>query len=136
MAMRSEIKMHFTLTGHGVAPDTITELVGIRPSETRREGERISKTIKMLMKCNYWHISSSLPLDAPFTDHVSAILAIVYPKRQEIVAACKRHSLDAELTSVIYIYGGDRPGMYFERDEVEQITALGAAIDLDIYIFP
>lgn len=136
MTMHSEFKMHFTLWGRGFDPGTITKLVGIQPTETYREGDQVSKTIKMRMKCDGWRVSSSLPLDAPFTDHVPALLAIVNPKQPEIVAACEQHSLHAELLAVIYCYEGDRPGMYLRREEVAQIAALGATIDLDLYNFP
>lgn len=136
MTMHSEFKMHFTLWGRGFVPGEITEQVGITPTTTWREGDLVSKTRKARMKFGGWRVSSPLPLDAPFTDHVPALLAIVYPKQQEIVAVCERYSLDAELLGVIYGYEADRPGMYFEREEVAQIAALGATIDLDLYNFP
>lgn len=130
--MESVTRAAFTLCGRDLDPDRVTEITGIQPSKTWRTGELINSRATVRYEENGWTLSSSVPGD--LDQEITEVLDHLRPAWSEFVALGSRYY--AEISCVVYSYGGDRPPIHFDRGVVGSAAELNAAIDVDLYILP
>lgn len=129
--MATRILAALTLTG-AFDPAEITRQIGIEPTQTARRGDSIQKT-KIRHKTDVWSLSTgkqeSLDLDAL----VRMILDQIGERAPAVAAIRAALSLDAEIACAVYVEG-QTPAISLDRETVARIAALGASIDVDLYI--
>lgn len=132
--MRSDVYAALKITDPELDPDEVTAYLGMAPSKTWRVGDPVIPGAKLREKANGWLLKSGLPLAAPLEEHIRSLMELLQPVWPALVELCnKRH---AEIYCVVYSYGGDRPGIFFDRDAVRRAADLNADIDVDLYILP
>lgn len=130
--MGSSVACHFTVTGHEFDPDAFTRSVGLAPTDTWREGDRVGVS-EIRRHHTGWRCSvprrSSLDLSEPLRELLEEILL----HSKAIRAECDRLGLEAEVSCVVFV-GSPAPAAHFDTDTLNAVRELGASIDLDLYI--
>jgi hypothetical protein len=78
------------------------------------------------------------PLDestqASLPAQVRALRETLGPVTEELRDIIAQLGLASELSCVLYVRGSDRPSLHFDQDVLNWLTALGAEIDIDLYV--
>ncbi len=127
--MPNEGRVYFGLFGSDFDPDALD--LGIASTETRRRGDPRPKL-------SSW-IFSSDKVVADLVDVYSmsaALVALLEPHAERIIAAMKAHELEAVLEVVLTISPDDSistPAIGFDETVVSFMARVGGSIDVDTY---
>ena len=128
---RTEIKASFLLLGFSCSHESITDALGLQPSECWFKGERIGKAT-ITRKDNGWRLQSSLPVSATVEEHAGHLMQVMSAR----AAIIRSMSIDRKLLAVaMYIYELDRPPIVLPANTIRQLSELGAKFDIDLYNF-
>jgi len=110
-------------------PDDVTSSVGVRPTETAREGDPIHGTSKRL-PCSLWALHSRLEHPAPLEKQVEDVLDQLDTNKR----AFEKMSREFGGTMQLVGYFKDvNPGVHFDLQTLERATTYGLSIDCDFY---
>src|SRR5260370_26732266 len=102
---RTEIKASFLLLGFSCSHQSITDALGLQPSECWFKGERIGKAT-ITRKDNGWRLQSELSVSATVEEHAARLMEVIFPH----AAAVNSMIIERKRLAVaMYIYGADRP---------------------------
>jgi hypothetical protein len=132
--MKSQITADYVLIGASLDPDRVTALLGLRPRHTWRAGDQRGKFPLLRHVNNGWMLGSELPVTSGLSEHMEALLGRLSPVWA--VAVALGEQFHAEFSFAVYCYGGDRPAIHFDPETIRHAAELGAALDLDLYIYP
>lgn len=131
--MESEISVYFTLTGLDCEPEEITAKIGIKPTKTWKVGDLINSRGTIRRKHNGWKLESKLEKSAELEEQIKSVLEQLQPSWQPLREICTQY--DAEINCVIYTIK-QIPAIHFDREIIEKVNQLNAAIDVDLYVLP
>lgn len=119
---------YFQVTGCGT-PDSVTEAVGVQPSECHSDAEVNPRTGQPwgIMK---WRLDSGKSHNAPVQQHVDSLL--LWLNRRP--TAVKSLADDYDLTLQIACQADNTFGFHLTRDQTRLLGRLGIAIDYDGYV--
>jgi hypothetical protein len=112
-------------------PEEIDELVGIRSHKSWHIGDRRPTTIIQETN-NGWVLNSEVSKSATLEAHIAQILDRVIPYAGRIHFLSEQDIV--ELSCVIYASAS--PALNFSNTVIQQISSLGASLDIDLYILP
>jgi hypothetical protein len=130
--MLPEIQAEFLITGVNVAPDEITDAIGVMPTRTWKMGEIIEKTT-LPRKQNGWCLSTGYHHDFDLGKQAKDLLQSLLPKSELISSYCREHGLRCELACVIYLID-ETPSVNFDDETISGFAKLNASIDVDIIL--
>ncbi|WP_295752408.1 DUF4279 domain-containing protein [Undibacterium sp.] len=119
---------YFNVTGPGTH-ETITELLGLRPSEAWNVGDinpRNGKPRKFMS----WCLNSGLDDTKPLNMHIENLFLYLHTKADALRALWVEYDLTLVCTGHFPPSGH---GMHFNREQIRQAAQLGLAFDLDFY---
>lgn len=119
---------YLRITGPG-SHETITKILGLRPSEAWNVGDINSRNEKPRTSMS-WRLSSGLDDSIPLDQHIDAIFLVMQVKAEGVRELWVDY--DLQLQCVGY-YPATGHGAHFDREKVRRATQLGLAIDLDFY---
>lgn len=120
---------HLTLLSQSIDTAALTALVGLMPDEVWERGQR-PNTAGGFAGITY---RSTLPdAEAP-ADHLDALLERLAPVAAQVATAAADDGLVVRLWLVHRIENWN-PGLSLSRDLVRKIDALGAGVEIDIYV--
>jgi len=127
----NEAEVCFALYGDEFDPDQVTNLIGVKPTTTKRKGSPIPKFTS-------WALSTGkIENDViDVYDMSSALVSQLSPHIAKIIEAKHRFGLEATLQVVLRITTDETkstPTIGFERDVISFLNTVGASIDVDTY---
>jgi hypothetical protein len=109
--------------------EDIAKAIDIEPDLTWKIGDlRPKTTIKE--KTNGWMVQSNLPKEASLELHIENLLGRLQPVAPKLFQL----SIEAEVQLSCVAYDASPPALFFEKEVIAQISALGATLDIDLYI--
>ncbi|WP_188584106.1 DUF4279 domain-containing protein [Azorhizobium oxalatiphilum] len=111
-------------------PGAITSAIGLAPSEAWARGETFQRSGRSLIRrADCWRLDSGLAETAPMDDHVAALLRVLAPRRDGLLA------LPADLRRQIVCIGHFRQSFSWELDFSHQklATDLGICFWIEAY---
>ena len=127
------ILLWYYLSGTDLNPDEITELTGIAPTTTWRQGDLTHPAGKLRHTDNGWGVKSLQPESAPLGEHVVSIVDVLKPSWNELVQLGPR--FEAQFSCSVFIVGAQGPELIMSREQVNAICDLSASIDFDTFAF-
>lgn len=124
-------EVYFALFGTEFDPDEVTEIIGLQPSNTKRQAEPRPK--------HSWWIVSEGKVEADSIDIYElskSLVAKLAPYKADIARAKRTFDLDAVLEVVLWISTDESvstPAIGFEPDVISFLSDIGASIDIDTY---
>jgi hypothetical protein len=128
MKKPNECYAYFCVSG-SFDPDQITERVGVKPTESHREGELLPRGT-MRRKTGRWSLFSRLERSASLEQHIADVLD------QLDSNAAAFELLSSELDGVLELVGyfhAYYPGLVFDRELVQRIARYSLSVDFDFY---
>ncbi len=119
--------------GEELDPDEVTESLGITPTNVHRQGERhIGRAGgSRRWPTAHWSLTSHLPASAPLEDHLDALL-----DRLNVPAVRSLSVKGWRLDFLCSCFLDDwNQGTTLSPDVLARLTALGAALVLDLHSF-
>ena len=110
-------------------PAAITLRVGVTPTRTRREGDRIPKT-RLESKCSRWELHSRLPRTASLESHIADVLDQLDTHEVLFKEISQEFGGVMELVGCFY---DSYPGLLFDRNTVERLAKYALTVDFDFY---
>ena len=110
-------------------PNKITEIVGLEADRVWNAGDLRPNTI-IREPMHGWVLNSHAAENASLMEHVSELLAKLEPAAIKIKTLSEK--CDIEFSCIIY--DDSVPSLFFDKAIISQICALGAALDIDLYI--
>jgi hypothetical protein len=133
--MNDEIRVKLTITSSTLPPDKITELVRMEPDSKQVLGEMNRLGTKSYPH-HAWIVRKARELTGPATaselhDVVSEFLVQLAPSREFIKELSSKHDVELGL----YIFTREVPSLGLSARQVQDISALGASIDIDVVLY-
>jgi hypothetical protein len=129
--MNAEIKVEFIITGTQITPEEISNLLGLTPTRTWREGDLIQAT-RLVYKQNGWCLSNK-ENSINLGDHIHSLLDNLLPKSELIAKVCSKYGLESEMNCVIYIVN-ETPIINISKKTIAGMERLGTSLDIDIIL--
>jgi len=127
--MEDENHIRLRILSKQYTPDQLESLIGVKSDRSWLAGElRKNTTIKE--KMNGWLIESRLDKCEEIEKHINELFDRVAGHEVEI----KKLSSDNKIELLCAVYSAEVPSLYFDKDIVSKISALGANFDIDLYL--
>ena len=127
--MESYVRLKI-LSDH-INAEQITNTVGIDCDRSWSKGELRPKT-QIKEKQNGWVLNSGLDKSDSLEEQIKSLLSRVNGISNKI----KELSEDSIIEVSCAIYTSESPPLYFDKELVKRIEALGANLDIDLYLLP
>jgi hypothetical protein len=131
--MSEEFYTELVITSHTLTPTDLNLILGIECDEGHVIGDLRKPTI-IREKENAWTIYSRISRDNTLEKHIYDLLERVTPIIDKVGNLANRPDVEVFFTCVIYT--SNRPTMFFTKEQVATIYAMGASIDIDLYFLP
>jgi hypothetical protein len=129
--MQDEFGAKLGIFSDAIPPDSMSEMVGMKPDKSYIKGDhRGNTTIKQ--KENGWIIYSQVERAAPLQDHINSLLKRIENYTSRIEEIAKQPNVEIELGCTVW--SGDRPPLYFTREQISILNKICASIDIDLYL--
>ena len=110
-------------------PESIENLLGLPADSCWHVGDKRAKTT-IIENVNGWVLNSGLPETDSLEHQCKALLT----KLKDCGDRVKSLSVEDTVVVSCVIYSSAQPALYFDGSVIAQIAALGADLDLDVYI--
>jgi hypothetical protein len=128
--MSAEHYASLAISSETMSWSEMARIVDMTPDKFWQPGDFRGKT-KAKHKNHGCIFESKLPKGVALENHVKQLL-----KSLSTHSSIFQLSNQADVTFSCAVYSASSPPLFFEKSLVAQIAALGASLDLDIYIFP
>lgn len=132
--MSARIVVAYALTGADLDPSHVTAQTGLQPSKTWHKGDLIDPRAINRYKISGWRMASRLPEASELDDQIEDVLAQLSPAFDLVADLGARYS--AEFACAIYLTPDSIPVLHVDKDTVQGVGKLNAALDLDVYVLP
>ena len=123
-------------------PDVLTDRLGIAPDRTMRKGDSWwPPRPELLAENDAWYSNwcSGLSEANAFVveDYISALIDEFWPRRDTIAELQAELELELEVAVSVRVYGPEfaTPSVHLSQRTLRRIGALGADVDIDLYVF-
>jgi hypothetical protein len=114
------------------SPDQITKMLNLNCDFSKNKGDRIGKGKSLVVaQFHIWAIYSRIPRSHLLEDHIIDLLNRI----RDYIPAIKDLSEDPDIDIGFncVVHSNERPILNFTKEQVADIAALGAEIDIDFY---
>lgn len=129
---KPEVFVEFCIVGDSFDPEEITELIGIAPTDSKKQHRVYNTQIQQYSYESYWSIKTTKSETWDVMDHLGPLITQLAPHSGKIVEISKRLSAKVNFLVCISLNGGNGPGMYFEPMALQFLSEIGASCDVDI----
>jgi hypothetical protein len=131
-AQRTSTRACFRVLGFACSHDELSGALGVQPTRTWKHGDLVTSRSTRRQKASGWEVASGLSQHATPHQHASRLLDRLAPAADSL----RQMRVEASVLSiVIEVHGGDRPPIGLSRENVARLAALGAQLDIDLYVF-
>lgn len=131
---KTSLKIYFRMMGENYDVNEITERLGIKPSQTWKEGDLIRNTGRR-RTYTAWIYSTDTVETLDLNMLIKEITGVFLPVKDEIIELKKLYDLDISIDFVISIRRKQPPAVYFKEDFIEFVAKIEARMDLDTYVY-
>ena len=103
--------------------------VGVTPDELWEQGDLVAPPASHRHVRRGWRLRSTLARDAPLASHVDQLLT----RAGGLERAVGNGQGEVQLSVAVYCESGRCPAIALRPTELERLSALKAAIDVDVY---
>jgi hypothetical protein len=132
--MNCPIRVDFTLFGHGVDLERLSQDIGIPPTSTWHEGDSIQRTM-LKAEFDVWRISTGYVNSIDTLDSVEVMLGLLEPAKEKLLRVSEALGLIKEFSIVLKLRN-HAPSFNLPAEVVRRIADLGCSIDVDIILLP
>jgi hypothetical protein len=111
---------------------TITQALGLVPSETWRKGD--PATPKGIRTHTRWSLRSPVSPSHTFQQQIRALLPLLEDHAEGVRDIARRYA--AGIRCYAYYHEEYNPEVHLPADLVQRIAALGLSVDFDLYFLP
>jgi len=129
MTIPDEIIVRLKIISNRQTPEQITDTVGLACDKFWRIGDKRGKTI-IVEKNNGWVLNSSLPKSASLEAHIESLLERLSPFATKIHMFAEHDVVEFSCV----IYAANPPALNFSKEVVQNISLLGASLDVDLFL--
>lgn len=125
----SAVYVSLKIHSEELMPDKISEMLGLTCHRSWEKGSaRLNTLIKE--KRHGWVIESQLDTREPIDVHLRELFRVVGKKTSKI----RELGTLADVELACAVYSEEVPALYFDREIIDSISALGASFDVDLYV--
>jgi Domain of unknown function (DUF4279) len=125
-----EAIVRLKIVSHTLSPEEISSRLGQEPDRAWRKGTDDRKVSRNMSKCHGWIMNSGTGRDVSIEDQIERLLAKLKPLSNEIRQMSATETVDFSCV----VYAQTEPPLYFENKTLSVIAALGANLDVDLYL--
>lgn len=127
MSIETIVRLKITSAEHD--PTFISNIIGIPYDRCWRIGDLRPKTT-IHEKANGWILGSGLSKTTSLEEHLKTLLLRVMPSQDRLLNLLA----DDQIEISCVIYADSPPALNFEKKIISDISALGASLDIDLYL--
>lgn len=127
--MENRIFVRLKIVSEKIISEEIDALVGLKSSRSWKIGDYRGKT-KIKENNNGWVLNSGLGEEESLESHIESLLKLLEPKADLIRKISDENMVEFSCA----IYSKETPALNFDRSVIGQISALGASLDVDLYL--
>ena len=129
--MEEKTIVRLKIVSSNLTPKEISAAIGLRCNKSWRPGDRRGRTI-IRETTNGWILNSGLTEASSLEEQISHLLNRLEPSAEKLRALSEQESV--ELSCVIYASAS--PALNFSKSTIDQISRIGASLDIDLYLIP
>jgi hypothetical protein len=130
-----QIEVYFLLTCAEDNLKTISDEMGINPTDTRTKQEFPQESIDEGIASNLWIISTKKQSDKTISCQCNKLVEMLKDKEDKILDLINRYSLIPDITVVVNAESANEPEMILPKDIIKFAAKIEAEIGFDIYIY-
>jgi hypothetical protein len=130
-----EIRVDFTLFGHGVDLERLSHDIGMQPTATYREGDLIRKTA-LKAEFDAWRLSTGYVNSIDTLEVVEVLLEKLEPVKENVLRMSESLGLIREFSILLTLRGDHAPSFNLPAEVVRRLADLKCSVDVDIIILP
>lgn len=116
-----------------LTPNELDSILGIKCDKSYLIGDRRGNTI-IHEKENGWIVYSRVSRNAPLLDHICDVIERISPIKEKIGNVARQPDVEVEFGCTVRTR--NRPAIFFTKEQIKVIHAMGASIDIDLYLLP
>jgi len=127
------VKVYLAIYSATLDPQTITQHLGLAPTQTRQKGEQVRPYVRRTYAEHRWYYEVQPDHPALPEDKIQRLLQNVSPvanRFAQLANACH-----VVLHIVYKGYQSSMGGLHLDAETARQIALLGAAVDIDLYAY-
>lgn len=128
------VKTFFVITGPGLVPSDVTLAIGLTPTETRHDTKFVGvpEDGEPLYRYPEWILEHGRTASVDTDEEVQKLLAVVWPRRKEILEFLESSSYKAGFGTTIRHFGW-QPLISLTHDSLEKLAQLKIRYTIDIF---
>jgi hypothetical protein len=129
------VRVYLTIVSMSLDPLSITNKVRLSPTRSYRMGDRIRSQHRTspIAKEHRWYFEPQQDTPGELEQKLEFLLDRLKPSQAEI--ASLQNECEIEVSICYEGYRGSMGGWHIDKATIQQIAALGAEIDLDLYAY-
>ena len=132
---KTKVMVYFNIKGDDFPLETVTELLGITPTNTMKKGE-LGSPEHPPYRFTSWSYGTDYEETLDIDNQLLPVLEALKDKIDIINYIQSTYDAHCSIVIVPEIYDGRTPGIAFEKDTIEFIYRINASIDIDLYAMP
>ena len=128
------ICFYFAIYSDTLAPDVITDRLGVDPTTTSRKGEVWWKRTGKVYPKHVWRLSSDFEDSLDLDTQIAAVLPNLVPIKSQLAAILGEVGTQGYFQAVVETYG-PTPALHLDQEIVRFAGDLGIEFDFDLYTF-
>ena len=124
---QTNIMVEFVVIGDEFPLDTVTERLGVKPSNMYMKGDHRKETA--------WCISTGYENSLDVGEQLNKLISILDHKQQVLNQLKEEYDLDYKFFIVVKIEQNQSPGVYFDKRIIKFAHDIQAEFDIDLYVY-
>lgn len=126
----SRVKIDFNITGNEMSHEDVTDLIGIKPTQTWKKGD--TGKYKALLQYDLWCFTLGYEKTNDVNDLLERVFQTFDSKTEAIKKLSDECGYDVSIDIVIEMDKSNLPALYFSKKIIKFFNELGAEIDIDL----
>ena len=132
---KTKVMVYFNIKGDDFPLETVTELLGITPTNTMKKGE-LGSPEHPPYRFTSWSYGTDYEETLDIDNQLLPVLKAFKGKIDVINDIQSTYDTKCSIVIVPEIYDGRSPGFLFEKDTIEFAYRVNASIEIDLYAMP
>lgn len=134
---QTQVMVHITIYGNEFPLETVTQKLGIKPTQTYTKGDVIpSLSVLRYRKETAWQLGTGSQASCDVDEQIQQVIGQLKGKETALTELMEMYSLECLLMIVIVIEDGRTPALYLNKDVVDFVSSIRAEIHFDLYANP
>lgn len=129
------ITVEFCIISDSINPESITKLLGILPTRTRRKNEWPRPSIEAGMACNQWEIQTEQESSKSVDGMCKKIIDKLRGREEHIQSLWNDYNVEIHFEVVIHMKSTETPVIYLEKESIKFLVSINTDIGFDVYAY-